>query len=233
MMRIGGGPTEHGIHGAHVGPGVQMRYGATDRKRQNITVVEVDKGGRKTLFYGKDVRPADVQNLEMREMDCVDCHNRPTHIFELPERGMDRILSRGDASPTLPFIKKKGMEVLTASYNSRDEALRRIPQAIEEFYRNEKPEVYAARSADVQRAAKAVASVYERNVFPDMKLTWGTYINNIGHTDFPGCFRCHDEEHTASGAPDRKVTQDCSNCHELLAMDEAAPKILSDLGLQN
>jgi hypothetical protein len=232
MMRIGGGRTPHGIHGAHVGQGVRMRYGATDRKRQNIAVVEVVRDGQTATFYGKDVKPADVQGIEMREMDCVDCHNRPTHIFELPERGMDRILSAGDASPTLPFLKKKGMEALTAVYNSREEALQRIPQAIEAFYRDQMPDVYKTRTADVQRSAKAVAAVYERNVFPQMKLSWGTYINNIGHTDFPGCFRCHDEEHTVGGGGDRKISQDCSTCHEMLAMDEAAPKILADLGLQ-
>jgi hypothetical protein len=145
---------------------------------------------------------------------------------------MDRILSGGTASPTLPFIKKKGMEALTAVYNSREDALQRIPQVIEAFYRDQMPEVYKTRTADVQRSAKAVAGVYERNVFPEMKLTWGTYINNIGHTDFPGCFRCHDDEHTVAGGADRKISQDCSTCHELLAMDEAAPKILTDLGLQ-
>jgi nitrate/TMAO reductase-like tetraheme cytochrome c subunit len=232
MMRIGGGRTPHGIHGAHVGPGVSIRYAATDRKRQNIAMIQLNKDGQKTEFYGKDVKPADVANVAMREMDCVDCHNRPTHIFELPERGMDRILSAGEASPTLPFLKKKGMEVLTAAYASREDALRRIPAAIEDFYRNEKPDVYKARSADIQRSAKAVASVYERNVFPEMKLMWGTYINNIGHTDFPGCFRCHDEEHKVAGGGDKKLTQDCGTCHELLAMDEAAPKILTDLGLK-
>jgi hypothetical protein len=232
MMRVGGGQQAHGIHGAHVGPGVHIRYGATDRKRQNIVRVDLEKDGQTVQFLGKDVKAADVRDLAMREMDCVDCRNRPTHIFELPERGLDRILSAGEASPTLPFLKKKGLEILTAAYGSREEAFRRIPQAIENYYRNEKPDVYKARQADVERAAKAVASVYERNVFPEMKLMWGTYINNIGHTDFPGCFRCHDDEHKATGSGDKKISQDCSTCHELLAMDEAAPKILTDLGLK-
>ena len=229
-MRIGGGKTRRGIHGAHVGPGVHISYAATDRKRQNIARVRVaNEGAAAVDYYAKDAKPEEVNGLELRVMDCVDCHNRPTHIFELPERGMDRVLSAGDASPTLPFLKKKGMEALTASYASREEALQRIPAFIEAYYRESHPAVYKERMKDVQRAARAVASVYERNVYPDMKLGWGTYINNIGHTDFPGCFRCHDEEHTAAG--DKKIGQDCSACHELLAMDEAAPKILTDLGI--
>jgi hypothetical protein len=229
-MRIGGGRTRRGIHGAHVGPGVHISYAATDRKRQNIARVRVANEGAAPIdYYGKDVKQDEANRLELRVMDCVDCHNRPTHIFELPERGMDRILSAGDASSTLPFLKKKGVEFLTASYGSREEALKTIPAKIEAYYRDSQAAVYKARQQDVQRAAKAVASVYERNVYPDMKLSWGTYINNIGHTDFPGCFRCHDEEHTAPG--DKKISQDCSTCHEMLAMDEAAPKILTDLGI--
>jgi len=64
-----------------------------------------------------------------------------------------------------------------------------------------------------------------------MNVTWGSYPNNIGHTDYPGCFRCHDQEHTTTNG-ERTIGQDCSACHSLLAMDEPEPKILSDLGLQ-
>jgi hypothetical protein len=63
-----------------------------------------------------------------------------------------------------------------------------------------------------------------------MKVKWGTYANNIGHTESNGCFRCHDESHTADGG--KTITQDCSACHNLLASDEKNPKILVDLGLE-
>jgi hypothetical protein len=72
--------------------------------------------------------------------------------------------------------------------------------------------------------------VFQRNIFPEMKVTWGAYPNNLGHNDFPGCFRCHDDQHAAEEG--RKITQDCNTCHNLLAMEEAAPKILSELGLE-
>jgi cytochrome c551/c552 len=39
MMMVGGGSTG-GIHGAHMGPGVHMRYAAADKKRQTIPWVE-------------------------------------------------------------------------------------------------------------------------------------------------------------------------------------------------
>jgi hypothetical protein len=74
-----------------------------------------------------------------------------------------------------------------------------------------------------------VLAIYNRNIFPAMKVNWGTYPNNVGHTDFPGCFRCHDGAHTGPG--DKTITQDCGACHNLLAVDEAQPKILTDLGI--
>jgi hypothetical protein len=163
-------------------------------------------------------------------MDCIDCHNRPTHAFELPERGVDRILATGEASASLPYFRKKAVELLKAEHGSREQALQHIPEQLEAFYRHQYPDLYAQKTEEIRKSARAAASVYARNVFPEMKVDWGTYINNIGHTDFPGCFRCHDGEHTAAGG-EKAIQQDCSACHELLAMDEPAPKILSDLGL--
>ena len=86
-----------------------------------------------------------------------------------------------------------------------------------------------AAPADVQRAAKAVAAIWDRNVYPENRIAWGTYPNNLGHADFPGCFRCHDGSHSSSGGD--TVSQDCEACHHVLAVDESSPKILSDLGV--
>jgi len=74
-----------------------------------------------------------------------------------------------------------------------------------------------------------VLAIYDRNIFPEMNVTWGKYPLNIGHTDFPGCFRCHDGSHNAKDG--QSITQDCNACHNLLAMDEANPKVLTDLGI--
>jgi hypothetical protein len=98
------------------------------------------------------------------------------------------------------------------------------------FYKQNYPDLYARRSQDVQGAAAAVLRIYNRNVFPDLKVGWGTYPNNLGHTEFPGCFRCHDSSHTA--ADGKSITQDCDACHQLLATDEASPEILKTLGLE-
>ncbi|MBI3470321.1 MAG: NapC/NirT family cytochrome c [Candidatus Solibacter usitatus] len=222
LIRIGGGNGGPGIHGAHLGEGVGIRYAHTDEKRQEILWVERrDKDGKTTRFQAPDSKSG--ANAQVREMDCMDCHNRPTHIYELPERAVDNALASGAISPALPFIKKKSVELLKTTTGAG------IPAALAAYYRDNHAPVFSEKRAEIERAAAAVRAIYDRNVFPQMKVTWGTYINNIGHTDFPGCFRCHDDTRAASDG--RKLTQDCNTCHSLLAMDEAGPKILSDLGI--
>ena len=162
-------------------------------------------------------------------MDCLDCHNRPTHTFELPERGIDRALNEGKIAASLPFARKKAVEIVKVAYASREEAAERIPTAFSGFYRQQYPQVWSQHGEEVTRSAGAVLEVWEQNVFPDMKVNWGTYPNNLGHTDFPGCFRCHDGAHADKSG--EAITQDCDACHYLLAVDEANPTILTDLGV--
>ena len=162
-------------------------------------------------------------------MQCVDCHNRPTHTFDLPERAVDNAMALGEIPTALPFVKKKGVELLKSGYASSHEADTRIPVALAAFYRQTYPEVYSRRTKDIQQTGETLRGIYNRNVFPDLNVTWGTYPNNLGHTDFPGCFRCHDGLH---GAKDGKVIgQDCNTCHEPLATEEASPQILRTLAI--
>jgi hypothetical protein len=105
-----------------------------------------------------------------------------------------------------------------------------IPASFARFYQEQYPAVASERAGDVSAAGREIAEIYNRNVFPDLKVTWGTYPNNLGHADFPGCFRCHDGSHSTA---DQKatITQDCNTCHEPLAVDEANPQILKTLNL--
>src|SRR6185503_1757113 len=124
--------------------------------------------------------------------------NLPTHAFELPERAVDRALVEGRISRTLPFVRKQSVALLQAPYASRDAAAAAIPQGLRAFYAERYPAVLKDRRADLDAAAEALVAIYRRNVFPEMKVGWGTYPNNIGHADFPGCFRCHDDKHKAA-----------------------------------
>jgi nitrate/TMAO reductase-like tetraheme cytochrome c subunit len=228
MLRIGGGNKGIGIHGTHVGPGVRIRYGYSDEARQTIPWIEYS-GPAGKIVYRAQGAAVDGKGLSMREMDCMDCHNRPAHTFKLPERAVDEGLFSADLAADLPFVRKKSVELLRENYASRAVAAERIPAALEAYYHDSYPAIYAARQAAVTSTARNLLAIYNRNVFPEMKVTWGTYLNNIGHTDSAGCFRCHDDSHAS--ADGRKVTQDCGACHNLLAMDEPAPKILTDLGV--
>jgi hypothetical protein len=232
MMNIGGGKTG-GIHGAHMGPGVQIRYAASDKKRQTIPWVEYRNAGTGATrtYVAADAKPDAVRALPTFDMQCVDCHNRAAHSFEAADRAVDIAIARGDIPVGLPFVKKTGVELLKASYASEEDATQKIQAGLNGFYQQKYGDVWAKQSNDVQRAGQALVAIYSRNVFPDLKVTWGTYVNNLGHNDSPGCFRCHDDAHAT--ADKKTIPQDCSTCHQMLATEETAPAILKTLGLSD
>jgi hypothetical protein len=235
IVKIGGRTRagSSGIHGRHLDEGSRIRYIAIDDRRQVIPVVYYTDDQGKTIEYiSTDIKTTKEQLAkgENRAMDCIDCHNRPTHAFELAANAVDLRMSRGAISTDLPFIRKKAVELLKADYPDRDTAKSRIEEGITGFYRSTYPEVYNTKRALVEQAADTVSAIYLRNIFPDMKVTWGVHPNNLGHNDFPGCFRCHDGSHTS--ADGQTISNDCSACHNLLAVQEENPKVLTDLGIQ-
>ena len=230
MMLVGGGAMG-GIHGAHMGPGVRIRYAAADKKRQTIPWVEYRNSvtNVKRDYLAGDAKADAAAKVPVFEMQCVDCHNRAAHSFELPDQAVDRAMSSGLISVSLPFVKKTAVALLKADYASPDEAAAKIRAGMDAFYQQKYGDVWAKRSNEVELAAKALIEIHNSNVFPDLKVTWGTYPNNLGHNDSPGCFRCHDDGHAT---PEKKtITQDCGTCHNALAMDEANPAVLKTLGL--
>jgi hypothetical protein len=186
-------------------------------------------GGATQTYLADGTTPDAARALPTFEMQCVDCHNRVGHAFQSPENAVDRALAAGQISATLPFARKTGVDLLKATYASDDDAAQKIPTGLNSFYQQKYADISARRSDDVQRAGQALLAIYQSTVFPDLKVTWGTYPNNLGHIDDPGCFRCHDGGH--STADKKTITQDCSTCHQMLATDEADPAILKTLGL--
>jgi hypothetical protein len=226
LMKIGGGNNGVGIHGTHLGPGVRIVYTPGDPTRQTITRVEYSTPGSTTIYSTADAAKG---RLAPREMDCMDCHNRPSHTFQLPDRAVDDAMEAGTISAELPFAKKQSVAILKTSYASSDDAANRIPATFEKYYRDQHPDIYAQQRNAVRRSAQGLLNIYAHNVFPEMNVTWGTYPNNLGHNDFPGCFRCHDGSHNS--ADGKTISQDCGACHNTLAMEEVNPKILTDLGI--
>ena len=235
LMKIGGRSAEGavGIHGRHLDNAARINYISTDEHRQVIPVVYyTDDKGKTVEFDSTEIKVSkqELEKGEHRMMDCIDCHNRPAHAFELPENAVDQRMSRGLVSPELPFIRKKAVELLKVNYPDREAARKQIVEGITNYYQTAYPEIYNGKRALVEQSADNVARIYLRNIFPVMRVTWAVHPNNLGHTDFPGCFRCHDGSHTS--ADGQTISNDCTACHNLVAVEEENPKILSNLGLQ-
>jgi hypothetical protein len=229
VLHVGGGKGGRGIHGWHLDGNAETTY-ASDETRQTIPWVQVRRtdGSLTTYRSGdKSLTDAEIAALPRRRMDCLDCHNRPTHTFEMPDQAVDAALADGRLDRSLPFLRKVAIEALTASAAEGGE--RTLEPALQRFYTASYPEI-AADGDRIARAAETLRQLRARNVFPRMNVGWGTYPVNIGHERFPGCFRCHDGEHTSEDG--KAISQDCETCHATLAVEESNPEILRQLGVQ-
>lgn len=222
----GSGATfSQGIHW-HIDRNIQIRY-LSDESREHIYQVELKRADGSVENFVREKKPEAGEKTEWRTMDCVDCHNRPTHIYRMPQNEIDAAIEVGKIDRSLPFIKREGMKALQVEYPSHEAARQGIAAQIVEFYAKSYPDAAQARKPQIEAAAQELGHIYSVNVFPSMNIKWGTYPNHIGHQEFPGCFRCHDDElKTASG---RTIEQDCMQCHSLLAMEEENPEILAQL----
>ena len=216
-----------GIHGVHLG---HIEYVSTDSTRTTIPWVERQNADGSFTEYSTLPAGSGVPKGDRRVMDCIDCHNRAAHTFVTAEEAVDQAMASGAISSDLPWIHKEGLALLNGTYSSQEDAGVQIPQQLQAFYRSQNPTVLPQKAALVDQASKELVALYDQNVFPFMKVTWGTHPNHIGHMEYPGCFRCHDGSHAAKNGD--TIPQDCSVCHNLLAVEEAKPKVLSDLGIQ-
>ncbi len=223
LLRIGGilDGASQGIHW-HVDPDIRIRY-RSDPTRTTIHEVELTAPDGTVKNFRSDEQP-DGDESEWRVMDCVDCHNRPTHIHQQPGEAIDLAIQTELIDRSLPYVRREGFRALQADYASHEEARTGISAAIRSFYDDTYPEVAAAQSESIERAGQALGDIYSTNVFPAMKVSWGTYPDHIGHQNFPGCFRCHDDGHATEDG--EVISQDCFTCHSLLAMDEEDPEVL-------
>ncbi|MGB7970655.1 MAG: NapC/NirT family cytochrome c [Candidatus Deferrimicrobiaceae bacterium] len=228
-IKTGGGSGQlgenAGIHW-HMITENKIHFIATDRKEQEIPWIRSSRlDGTEDVYITTDYTgdPEELASREKREMDCMDCHNRPTHIYEPPDAAVDKAMASYFISRTLPWVKKVVVDSLVVDYPSREKAIEGLRTDIATFYRDKYPNVYKARKADVDKAIGTAINIYDQSVFPDMKVNWKTYASNIGHRNWPGCFRCHDGKHVAKNG--KVLTTECTTCH---TMPERGP--LSPLG---
>jgi nitrate/TMAO reductase-like tetraheme cytochrome c subunit len=210
LMHVGrGSPGGHGIHW-HADPGVNVEYTSTGAGRQTIPYVRVTSAnGQVKEFFAADAGKQPVSQEQLRRMDCVDCHNMVGHrIWPTAEQAVDEVLAASPASRQLPFARRESVRVLKAAYTGDDEALQAIDRGLRGFYASHG----GVDQAAVATTIETVQGVYRHNNFPTMKVTWGTYPDNTGHTTSNGCFRCHDGAHAAKDGT--MIPSDCDFCHK-------------------
>jgi len=154
-------------------------------------------------------------------MDCVDCHNRPAHAYLPPDVAVDQGFASGRLDPSLPYLKKQAVEVLSKPYDTTPQAVSAIAATLNDFYSRSYPEVYAQKRQSVDGAIVEVQRIFQTYFFPEMKTNWQTHPNNIGHLYFSGCFRCHDGEHVSKDG--KTITTNCNVCHTMI-YDSANPE---------
>jgi len=184
-----------------------------------------DKNGKVTEYAVKDNPPtqAQIDKASIRRMDCIDCHNRPTHIYVAPDLSVDRSISGHAIDATLPYIKQQGVQVLTADYKTTDEAQDAIAENINKFYQDKYPQIASSKAYSIKGSIAELQRIYRTTFFPDMKVNWKTHPNNIGHLYYPGCFRCHDGNHVSKDG--KVISKDCNSCHTVLEQQESGTQM--------
>ncbi len=227
LIKVGGHTNPTGAHGAHLANGAVIEY-RSDPKREHIPWIRsTAPDGTVTEYAVEEWDSAEAERFELRTMDCTDCHNRAAHSFENPGRALDQALANGVVDASLPFVKREGLRLLTIDYADRAAAEQEIPAGLAQFYRAYDADLASARGADIQAAGAALVAIYQRNIFPEFKVAWGTHPNQFGHIDSPGCFRCHDRDHRSLDAAKQPIGAQCSSCHEMRTVKQpiSAPSV--------
>jgi len=217
LVMVGGGPaadpTRMGIHWHVAG---KVEYIASDADKQNIPWVRAVNPltGAAKVYSSQPLGSTAAPAGEIRTMDCVDCHNRPSHIFKAPDRSVDEALSEGSIDSSLPFIKQQGVAALAATYAGNEQAKAGIDHALRTYYQKTYPQVYADKQDTIKGAIAALQNIYDRYFFPAMKVRWDTYPTNDTHFYSVGCFRCHDGQHKSVDGS--VIRSDCDTCHKIM-----------------
>jgi hypothetical protein len=236
LMHTGGGSQREGLgQGIHWHVENKISYIALDRLEQEIPWVRVETPDGKVVEYSSINSPVDTQNLDqytIHEVDCITCHNRISHLIDTPHNVVDTALKSGDLPSDIPFIRTRATELLSADYQSTTQALDSI-STLDEYYRDNYANFYAEGSGQVQDAIALLDVLYQENNFPEQELNWQTHPNNIGHKDWPGCFRCHDGQHFS---PDgQAIRLECNLCHsipQIVRAGEIEPSIPVSTGIE-
>jgi nitrate/TMAO reductase-like tetraheme cytochrome c subunit len=237
LINVGGGDQGSGpvagIHW-HMNIANEISYIASDSHRQVIPWIRAkDRQGNVTEYYDR-TRPLSTEQIataDKRRMDCIDCHNRPAHAYLSPDVAVDQSIAAGRLDPSLPYLKREAIASLNQPYATEDEAVKKIAASLDNFYRTNYSGLYSQRGDAVKGAISETQRIYQTYFFPEMKTSWETHPNNIGHLYSSGCFRCHDGDHVSDKG--KVIPNDCNICHTVLS-DSARPStLLKTLSVQH
>ncbi len=221
-IKIGGEYSAHGLAEGihwHINPDVQVEYYPGDEQNLSIPWVRyTDKKTGEVIIYNNQEDPIDPQDIDqskIRTMDCMDCHNRPSHSYKPPALFVNDAITAEEIPLELPEIKSLAMEICGEEFTTRDSALNYIRESIVEFYQDGYPEIYDESPELVEKAITGLQNAFSENIFPYMKVRWDVYPNHIGHLEFDGCFRCHNDQHVSDAGD--TIEKDCNQCHSIIA----------------
>ncbi|MCF8372663.1 MAG: NapC/NirT family cytochrome c [Bacteroidales bacterium] len=220
-MKIGSSHSSQGISEGihwHINSKVKIEYIESTSDREIIPWVKyINLESGDTLIYQNTEEPLDEETIMAstpRTMDCIDCHNRPSHKYLAPQDYIDHAIAKGEISSDLPEIKTIAMQVLGEHFTSLDTALMNIKAKVNEFYNENYPELVEAKQELINHSIEGISSAFSHNEFPEMGANWDKYPNHIGHMEYNGCFRCHDNMHVADNG--KTISRDCNLCHTIL-----------------
>jgi nitrate/TMAO reductase-like tetraheme cytochrome c subunit len=229
LLKVGGGDPDIGPVGGihwHTNPENKVEYVASDHDRQEIPWIRMtDATGKVTVYQVEDYELKEEES-EIRTMDCMDCHNRPAHVYTTPNDAIDQSIYMGRLNRELVDLKFNTVDLLTAEYEDTETAMKALADGLTDYYEEEEklPEII-----------QEVQKIYSENFFPKMKASWKNYPENIGHKDWPGCFRCHDGKHVSpdTGATIKITSSECNACHLIIAQgEELEASVLDIRGLE-
>jgi hypothetical protein len=233
LLKIGGGNSElgraEGIHW-HMNVSQKMEYIYTDTIRSEIPWVKVTRADGTEIIYRDKDADFDENNFNpenLRRMDCIDCHNRPSHIYYPADKSVNLSLSLGRIDETLPYIKSVSVDVLEDDYKTKAEGIQNIESKVTEFYKTSYPDVYIEKKDNIDGAINEIQKIYSRNYFPEMRVSWRGFPNHISHLYDKGCFRCHDGKHVSDDG--KIIKRDCDLCHTIISQTTGDGKNLVSL----
>lgn len=222
IMKISGKHSAEGLSEGihwHINKDVVIEYAARDEKLLDIPWVKyTDKAAGKSYIYENEDEPLEegtLDSLEIHTMDCMDCHNRPSHNYRPPAFFVNNGIAAGDIPKELPEIKAVALELCAEEFSTMDSALQNIENGIKNFYNDNYPDIAEEREELITQAIDGLQKRYRRNIFPEMKVRWESYPNHIGHVEFDGCFRCHTDLHSSEEG--KVIEKDCNLCHTITA----------------